>query len=648
MTDYWVDQIKVLEWLEPVRERPWMYIGSTDTRWLHHMIWEIVDNWVDEALAWFCKNIWVVFSNDGRVSIYDDWRWIPTDIHPKTKKSTVETVFTVLHAGWKFNKDVYKISWGLHWVWASVVNALSEKLIVNIHRKWKIHQQEFSRWKPLYDLKIVWDTNYTWTIISFKADEDIFDSVSYQWNSIATRLVQNAYLTPWVSFTLTHISEMKSPILTFDIESQAEIIRWKRFLFTNWILTYLKNLIWNKKTISDYFRIEKEWNKVFGDIAFSYVWENNDNVICFVNNIHTPDWWSHINWFRAWLLKALSEYAKDNKLLDNKIWDLQLWDVMSWLYAIVSVKVPEPQFEWQTKSKLWNAYVRREIESIVYKYVRSVLNENETLASLIIERVKVNAKARMAAKLARETVMRKNTMSMWVLPWKLTDCSSRKREWTEVYIVEWESAWGSAKQARDSKFQAIFPLKGKILNTEKSSLEKILQNNEVKSLIIGLWAWLKEAYDESKLRYEKIIIMTDADVDGAHIRTLLLTFFFRYMRPLVENWHLYIWVSPLYKFTQWKKEKYVYPPEYDIDEALNKYWYDPSKTSIQRYKGLWELNPDQLWDTTMNPETRTILNVTIQDAQRADDIFTTLMWSEIAPRRNFILTHAKYTKNLDV
>ena len=648
MSNYWAEQIKVLEWLEPVRERPWMYIGSTDVRWLHHMIWEIVDNAVDEALAGFCNNISVVFSENGWVTVYDNWRWIPTDIHPKTKKSTVETVFTVLHAGWKFNKDVYKISGWLHWVWASVVNALSEKLIVQVHRNWKIYQQEYERWKPLYDLKVIWDTDYTWTIVAFKPDDKIFDTTKFNWNTIHTRLIQNAYLTPNVSFTLIQIAETENPVLDFDLDSKSRVIRWKRFLFTNWILTYLKNLIWTKKTISDYFRIEKEGDKVYADIAFAYVGENNDNVISFVNNIHTPDGWTHLNWFKAGLLKALNEYAKENKLLDKKIWELQLWDVTSWLYAIVSVKIPEPQFEWQTKWKLWNAYVRKEIEKIVYEYVKSKLAENEDLAKVIIERVKINAKARMAAKLARETVMRKNAMSMGVLPWKLTDCSARKREGTEIFIVEWDSAGGSAKQARDSKFQAIFPLRGKILNTEKSSLDKILQNNEVKSLVIGLWAWLKEAYDEEKLRYDKVIIMTDADVDWAHIRTLLLTFFFRYMRPLIENWHLYIAVSPLYKFTQWKKEKYIYPPEYDIEAAMKKYWFDPEKTSIQRYKGLGEMNPEQLWETTMNPQTRKLLQVTIEDAQKADEIFTTLMWTEIAPRRNFILTHAKNIRNLDI
>lgn len=648
MSNYWAEQIRVLEWLEPVRERPWMYIWSTDTRGLHHMIWEIVDNGVDEALAWFCNEISVVFSENGWVTVYDNWRWIPTDIHPKTKKSTVETVFTVLHAWWKFNKDVYKISGWLHWVWASVVNALSEKLIVQVHRNWKIHQQEFERWKPLYDLKVVWDTTYTWTVVAFKADDKIFDTTKYNWAMIHTRLIQNAYLTPWVTFSLIQIADTDKPILDTNLESQARVIRWKRFLFTNGILTYLKNLIWTKKTISDYFRIEKEWKNVYADIAFAYVWENNDNIISFVNNIHTPDGWTHLNWFKSGLLKALNEYAKENKLLDKKIGELQLGDVTSWLYSIVSIKVPEPQFEWQTKWKLGNAYVRKEIEKLTYDYVKRILEKDEELSKVIIERVKINAKARMAAKLARETVMRKNAMSMGVLPWKLTDCSARKREWTEVYIVEWDSAWGSAKQARNSKFQAIFPLKGKILNTEKSALDKILQNNEVKSLIIWLGAGLKEAYDEEKLRYDKIIIMTDADVDGAHIRTLLLTFFFRYMRPLIENWHLFIAVSPLYKFVQWKKEKYIYPPEYDTDEAMKKYWFDPEKTSIQRYKGLWEMNPDQLWETTMAPETRKLLQVHIQDAQRADDIFTTLMGTEIAPRRNFILTHAKNIRNLDI
>lgn len=650
MTDeYWASHIKVLEWLEPVRQRPGMYIWSTDIRWLYHMIWEIVDNGIDEAMAWFCKNITLVFSWDWWVTVFDDGRWIPVDTHPKTGKSALETVFTVLHAWGKFNKDVYKVSWWLHGVWASVVNALSEKLIVRVHKNWKLYQQEYSKWIPSNELECIWETDLSGTTVAFKPDMTIFETSKYTWSNIATKFRQSAYLSPWVTLSIIEVDTVNdTPILDFKDLVDLTIIQKERYFFSSWIRVYLKNLIWDKKTTFDQFFCAEDGKDVFVEIALSYVNENNDNILSFANNIPTHDWWSHLNWFRSWLLKAVCDFTTDNNLKDNKIWEFQPSDVMNWLYAIISIKLPEPQFEWQTKWRLWNNYIRKEVETIIYKFMKTKLEENFELWERIINRVKLNAKARVAARLARETVMRKNVMSTWVLPWKLSDCSNKNREWTELFIVEGNSAGWSAKQARDSSIQAILPLRGKPLNTERIAFDKLLDNTEIKSLTLATWCWLKDLYNEEMLRYDKIVLMTDADVDGAHIRTLLLTFFYRYMRPLIENWHLYIAVAPLYKFKQWKKELYIFPPQEDVFEAMRLNWFDSKKTDIQRYKGLWEMNPQQLWDTTMDPEKRLMLQVTIEDAQNTDNLFSILMWTDIPSRRQFILTHAKNIKNLDI
>ncbi len=632
-TDYGAQSIKVLEGLEPVRQRPWMYIWSTDARGLHHMVYEIVDNAVDEALAWYCHNIVVILHKDWYVSVYDDGRWIPTDIHPKTWKSALETVFTVLHAGWKFDKSVYKVSGGLHGVWASVVNALSEHLIVEVHRNGKIYRQEYRRWKPLWPVQEVGSTNRTWTMVKFKPDPEIFETVEFNASTILTRLKHSAYLTPGVSFTL--------------IDERSDLRQ--RFYFQWWIKTWLWSLTFGQKTISPPFYLNQEGQDVLIEIAFQFLSTNNSVLLSFVNNIHTPDWWTHVVGFKNALVKVVNEIAQSKGLIDKKIGQFQISDIMEWLYGIISVKVPEPQFEWQTKWRLGNSYVKKEVEKAVYEYLKKYFSENEDIFNQIVEKVKLSAKARVAAKLARETVLRKSALSGGVLPGKLADCSIKKKEWTELFIVEWNSAWWSAKQGRDSSFQAILPLKGKILNTEQAPLQKIMQNNEIKSLIMAIGAWIKEAYDEDKLRYDKIIIMTDADVDWAHIRTLLLTFFFRYMRPLIENGHLYIAVPPLYKIKQGKKEVYIYPPEDDLDAAIKKYWFDPNKNiEIQRYKGLWEMNPEQLWQTTMNPQTRKLLKVTIQDAENADKLFRILMGEDVSSRKHFILTHAKNVKELDI
>ena len=632
ITNYDSSQIKVLKWLEPVRHRPWMYIGSTDTRGLHHMVYEIVDNAVDEALAGHAKSIIVRIHQDWYVSVEDDGRWIPVDIHPETGKSALEAVFTILHAGGKFEKWVYKISWGLHWVGASVVNALSDHLIVQVYRDGKIYQQEYERGVPIYDVKVVGETSKRWTFVKFKPDSTIFETIKFSYSVVSTRLRQAAYLTPGIVFTLV----------------DERVNRRERFFSQWWIIFWLSRLTDWLRPVSKDFYISGEGDNILIEIAFKYTEATAENIFSFVNNIPTPDGWTHVNGFKSALLRAFNEFAKSRNLIDKKLGSFQLSDILEWLYAIVTVKIPDPQFEWQTKGRLGNAYVKKEVDEMVFEYMKNELEQNEDIAKIIIEKIKLSAKARLAAKLARETVMRKSAISFGVLPWKLTDCSIKKREGTEMFIVEGDSAWGTAKQARDSSFQAILPLRGKILNTEQASLEKIMANNEIKSLIIAIGAGIRDAYDENKLRYDKIILMTDADVDGAHIRTLLLTFFFRYMRPLIENEHLYIAISPLYKITQGKKSAYIYPPVEDLDEEIKKLGFEPAKIEIQRYKGLGEMNADQLWETTMDSAKRRLQKVTIADAVQADKLFRVLMGEEVSLRKNFILTHAKKVKELDI
>lgn len=629
---YWAEQIKVLEWLEPVRQRPWMYIWSTDTRWLHHMVYEIVDNWVDEALAGFCKHITVKIRKDWYMEVYDDGRWIPVDIHPKTGKSALETVFTVLHAWGKFEKSVYKISGWLHWVWASVVNALSEHLVATVHRNWKKYQQEYRRWVPQWDTREIGETDVRGTTVEFKPDADIFETTQFLYTTLITRIKYGAYLTPWVTFTL------------IDEQSGKQ----ERFYYEGWIRTWLRNLIWDQEKIGDIMYVSQEGENVYVEAALWFVNTSNDSIMAFVNNVHTVDGWTHVTGFKNALLKVINEYATNNGLIDKKIGEYQLSDIVEWLYTIINVKVPEPQFEGQTKSKLWNSYVRKEVETIVYNFLTQYFQQNEDTIKHVVEKVSLSARARLAAKLAKETVLRKNALLSWVLPWKLADCSIKSKNGTELYIVEGNSAGWSAKQWRDSSFQAILPLRWKILNTEQVSIQRLLANVEVKSLLMAIWAWIKDSYDNEKLRYDKIVIMTDADVDWAHIRTLLITFFFRFLRPLIEDGHLYIAMPPLYKFTQGKKEVYIYPPQNSIEEAAIKNWFDPWKLNVQRYKGLWEMNPQQLWETTMDPKTRQMMQVNIAEAEEADRLFRILMWEDVLSRKHFILTHAKNVKELDV
>jgi DNA gyrase subunit B len=634
LKDYDASQIKVLEWLEPVRQRPWMYIGSTDIRGLHHLVYEIMDNSVDEAMAGFAKNITVLVNKDGSVTVHDDGRWIPVDKHPKTWKSALETVFTVLHAWGKFEKGVYKVSGWLHWVGASVVNALSDKLVARVHKGWKVYEQTYKKWVPQWDTSVVWDTDVNGTTVTFWPDGSIFETTKFIYETLVTRIKFAAYLTPGVTFTIADESGKKK----------------QRFCYEGGIKTWLKNLVGEQKPLSQLHYLVQEWNDVLVEVAFQYVNSINDNGLSFVNNINTVDGGTHVVGFRNALLNVINETAKAKGRVDNKIGEFQSSDIVEWLYSIVTVKIPEPQFEWQTKGRLWNSYVKKEVEDILTDYLRKFFAENENEFLALHEKIMLSAKARLAAKLARETVLRKNVLAWWVLPGKLSDCAKRGKEGTEMYIVEGDSAWGTAKQGRDSYFQAILPLKGKILNTEQAAIQRILANDEVKALITAIGAGIKDNYDQEKLRYDKIVIMTDADVDGAHIRTLLLTFFFRYMRPLISNSNLYIAVPPLFKVKQWKKEQYIYPPDdQDLTKALKKHKFDTDeKYEIQRYKGLGEMNAEQLWDTTMDPSKRRMLQVTVDDAEEADKLFRILMGEDVASRKHFILSNAKNVKDLDI
>ena len=626
---YDASHIKVLEGLEPVRQRPWMYIGTTDQRGLHHMIQEIVDNAVDEALAWFCTHITTIMNEDWSVTVHDNWRWIPVDIHPKTWKSALETVYTVLHAWWKFDKSVYKVSGWLHWVWASVVNALSTWLEVTVNKNWKVYQMKFKKWIPQWPIEEIWETDKHWTSVTFLPDPTIFDTTEFiEWYEVQ-RMKQAAYLTPGVTFTF------------IDRKKWTK----SRYYYEWWIKTWLNNLVGEQPRLSSPHYFKAEWKDCLAEISFQFVWTSNDHTLSFVNNIPTRDGWSHILWFKSALLKIINEIWKEKDKIDKKIWEFQYSDITDWLYWIITVKIPEPQFEWQTKWRLWNAYVRNEVEKITYNYLQQVFVDHPEEFDKIFEKIDLAARARLAAKFAKETVLRKNVLSWWILPWKLADCSKRWNKWTELYIVEGDSAGGSAKQGRDSKFQAILPLRGKILNTEQASIQKITASQAIKDLITAIGTWVKDNYNPESLRYDKIIIMTDADVDGAHIRTLLLTFFFRFMRELIEEWHVYAACPPIYKFSKWNKEVY----SYDESDTPEMYGFKPDdNVEIQRYKGLWEMNAEQLWDTTMNPEFRRLNKITITDAQEADRLFRILMWEDVPSRRHFILTHAKNIKNLDI
>ncbi len=630
---YDASHIKVLEGLEPVRQRPGMYIGSTDIKWLHHMIQEIVDNGVDEAIAWYCTHITTIVHKDGSVTVYDNGRGIPVDKHPKTGRSALETVFTVLHAGGKFEKSAYKVSGGLHGVGASVVNALSDYLEVIVYKNGKEYYQKFLRGIPQWDIQEIGETAKNGTTVHFQPDGTVFETLDFGLGTEIARMKNAAYLTPWVSFTL--------------IDERTDYAQ--RFCFEGGIKTWLSNMVDDQEIVSQPHYLNIEWKDCMVECSFQFLNSTNENLLSFVNNIPTKDWGTHVVGFKDALLTRINELAKEKDKFNKKIGELTMQDMSDGLYAIVTVKIPEPQFQWQTKGKLGNSYVKTQVQKIIYDYITEHFNQHPDEFEKIFEKVELSARARLAAVIAKESIIRKNVLAGGVLPGKLSDCRRKGKHGTELYLVEGDSAWGTAKQGRDSEYQAILPLRGKVMNTEQAHIQKILANKEIKSLLTAIGCGMRDSFDEESLRYERIIIMTDADVDGAHIKTLLLTFFFRYMRPLVEHGHLFIACPPIYKISQGKKEQYFYPPIENPDEALALGWFDLTRNyDVQRYKGLGEMNAEQLRDTTMDPSTRKMFQINVEEAEEADRLFRVLMGEDVSLRKHFILTHAKGVKVLDV
>ena len=631
--EYKADQIQVLEGLEAVRKRPGMYIGSVSVRGLHHLVYEIVDNSVDEALAGYCRNINVVIEKGNIIRVEDDGRGIPVDIHPKTKISAAETVYTVLHAGGKFGGDsVYKVSGGLHGVGSSVVNALSEWTEVTIKRDGGIFQMKFNRGKTVEPLTRIGDSNETGTTVRFLADSTIFETLEYEYEVLENRFREMAFLTKGLKITIK--DEKEEPI------KQAE------FCFEGGLISFVEYLNKNKEKLHDKpIYIEKKGEFPI-EIAMQYTTAYSDNIYSFVNNINTIEGGTHLEGFKRALTKVFNDNAKSHNILKEKDGNLQGEDIREGITAVISVKVKEPQFEGQTKTKLGNSEVTGLVQGAMNEALSSFLEENPTVAKAILDKCISASRAREAARKARELVRRKNALEGSTLPGKLADCSEKDASLCEVYIVEGDSAGGSAKQGRDRKFQAILPLWGKMLNVEKARADKIYGNDKLNPVILAIGAGIGADFDVTKIRYGKVIIMADADVDGSHIRTLLLTFFFRYMRPLVENGNVYLAQPPLYKLSRkGMKDVYCYTDE-QLEQHLAELGRDGM--NIQRYKGLGEMNPEQLWETTMNPATRTLVQVTMDDAVKADEIFTVLMGDEIAPRREFIEKNAKFVRNLDI
>ena len=631
--EYKADQIQVLEGLEAVRKRPGMYIGSVSARGLHHLVYEIVDNSVDEALAGYCKNIHVTIEKGNVIKVEDDGRGIPVDIHPKTKISAAETVYTVLHAGGKFGGDSgYKVSGGLHGVGSSVVNALSTWTEVTIQRDGGIYQMAFERGKTVKPLQRIGDSDKTGTTVRFLADDKIFETLEYEYEILENRLREMAFLTKGLRITLT--------------DEREETPKKADFCYEGGLVSFVEFLNKNKEKLNPKpIYIEKNGDTPV-EIAIQYTTSYSENIYSFVNNINTIEGGTHLEGFKRSLTKVFNDYARSHNILKDKDGNLQGEDIREGITAVISVKVKEPQFEGQTKTKLGNSEVTGAVQSMVNEALSTFLEENPNVAKAILEKCISASRAREAARKARELVRRKNVLESTTLPGKLADCSSNKPEECEVYIVEGDSAGGSAKQGRDRKFQAILPLWGKMLNVEKSRADKIYNNDKLQPVILAVGAGIGADFDITKIRYGKVIIMADADVDGAHIRTLLLTFFFRYMRPLVENGNVYLAQPPLYKLARkGMKDVYCYSDD-ELTQKLDELGRDGM--NIQRYKGLGEMNPEQLWETTMNPETRTMVQVTVEDAIKADEIFTVLMGDDIAPRRQFIEENAKFVKNLDI
>ncbi len=698
-TQYTAAQIQVLEGLEPVRKRPGMYIGGTGSEGLHHLVWEVVDNCFDEAMAGYADTIDIILEEDGWVSVVDNGRGIPVEKHKTTGKSALETVLTVLHAGGKFGGEGYKVSGGLHGVGVSVVNALSTDLVASVRRDGKTYEQTYKMGKAqTSDPEVVGKSTSTGTTIKFKPDATIFETVDFNYQTIVDHLRQQAYLTRGIRVNI--VDQVKN--------------RRHSFYFEGGIRSYVEHLNRGKDVINQpTFYIEKQAGEILVEIAIAYSDSFNENVKTFANNIHTIEGGTHLTGFRTALTRVINDYARKNNLIKENEDSLTGDDVREGLTAVISVKLPEPQFEGQTKGKLGTPEVRNVVDKVLTEHLAYYLEENPSEAKKIVGKATLSARARLAARAARDTVIRKGALEGMTLPGKLADCSSKDAKRSELYIVEGDSAGGSAKQGRDREFQAILPLRGKILNVERARLDRMLGNNEVKNLIIALGTGIAENFELSRLRYDRIIIMTDADVDGAHIRTLLLTFFFRHLPELIEDGHIYIAQPPLYKIQAGKEKIYAYNDsqkdkivaelaekaksrakskpsqaaqaksgkveaslaEESIDksdvesaqdlaklasdsEALEKAQAAAEELSqgevkiagmtISRYKGLGEMNPDQLWETTMDPENRTLLKVNIDNAEKADSIFSKLMGEEVSLRKNFIQTHAKSVQNLDI
>jgi DNA gyrase subunit B len=651
-TGYSSDQITVLEGLEPVRKRPGMYIGGTGLEGLHHLVWEIVDNGIDEALAGHATEVSVKMLADGGITVIDNGRGIPTDIHPKTGKSTVETVLTVLHAGGKFGDGGYKVSGGLHGVGVSVVNGLSSRLKVTVHRDGKVHEQDYERGAPLSDLKVVGKTDRTGTEITFYPDETIFkESVKFNYETILDRLRHAAYLTKGIRTSLEHEASGKR----------------YGFYFEGGIQSYVKHLNIGKEVVDDdIFYVDRTVKDTQVEISLQYTDAYSETIKAFANNVLNPDGGTHLTGFKAALTRVINDYARKNGLLKEKEENLSGEDTREGMTCIILVKLPDPQFEGQTKNKLGNPEVRGYVETVMNEYLNYYLEEHPAVARKIVGKALLAARARKAARAARDNILRKGVLDGASMPGKLADCSSKDPKTSEIYLVEGDSAGGSAKSGRDSKTQAILPLRGKVLNVERARLDKMLANNEIVSLIKALGVGIEESFDINGLRYDRIIIMTDADVDGSHISTLLMTFFFRYMKDVIDGGHIYLAKPPLFELVRSSRKNpiFIYD-EADLDIILDAEIARRKKEGTKinpederlkqagfveqkRYKGLGEMDADQLFETTMNPLKRVLVQVRVQDAEKADTIFSKLMGTEVELRKSFIQANAKFVKDLDI
>lgn len=676
--EYNASKITVLEGLAPVRKRPGMYIGGTGLDGLHHLMWEVVDNSIDEAMSGFCNKIVITLNDDNSVTVDDNGRGIPVDKHKTTGKSALETVLTTLHAGGKFGEGGYKVSGGLHGVGVSVVNALSEWVKVEVKRNGKKYFQEYRRGKSVDDVRVIGESSDTGTKTTFMPDSEIFKIKTFNWPTILTHCRQQAYLTKGVMLKIIDQRESK------NIESKIELVNDKNlteedktdvdknliidrgslesktekdqigpkeysFYFEGGIISYVRHINKSRNVLnSPPFYVEKESEGILVELSIAYTDDYKEHIYTFANNINTAEGGTHLTGLRTALTRAINDYGKKSGLLKGVA--LSGEDVREGLTAVLSIKLKDPQFEGQTKAKLGNTEVRAVVESVSASSLSSYFDEHPAEGRKILEKCSLSARARLAAKAARDTIIRKGALEGMTLPGKLADCSSRDPKRSEVYIVEGDSAGGSAKQGRDRGFQAILPLRGKILNVERARLDRMLSSEEIKALIVALGIGIGEDINYSKLRYDRIIIMTDADVDGAHIRTLLLTFFFRNYPELIEQGHIYIAQPPLYSITK-GKEKYWAYSDRDKDEYIAKIKSEKANNSgisTQRYKGLGEMNPNQLWETTMNPANRILLQVTIDDVEQADELFSMLMGDQVLPRKRFIQTEAKSVKNLDV